>query len=55
MRNRGIEAQTIREIILDVGVKLSDASISWDNIAALNRKLIDRDTKRLMAVLILWS
>jgi glutamyl-tRNA synthetase len=50
LRNRGIEAQTIREIILDVGVKLSDASISWDNIAALNRKLIDRDTKRLMAV-----
>ncbi len=50
LRNRGIEALTIREIIMDVGVKQSDASISWDNIAALNRKLIDRDTKRLMAV-----
>ena len=50
LRNRGIEAQTIREIIMEVGVKLSDASISWDNIAALNRKFIDRNTKRLMAV-----
>lgn len=50
LRNRGIEAQTIREVIIDVGVKQSDASISWDNIAALNRKLIDRNTKRLMAV-----
>lgn len=50
LRSRGIEAQTIREIIMEVGVKLSDASISWDNIAALNRKLIDRNTRRLMAV-----
>lgn len=50
LRNRGIEAQTIREVIIDVGVKQSDASISWDNIAALNRKLIDKNTKRLMAV-----
>lgn len=50
LRNRGIEAQTIREVIMDVGIKQSDASISWDNIAALNRKLIDRNTKRLMAV-----
>ncbi|MEO3993897.1 MAG: glutamate--tRNA ligase [Desulfurococcaceae archaeon TW002] len=50
LRNRGIEAQTIREVIMDVGIKQSDASISWDNIAALNRKLIDKNTKRLMAV-----
>ncbi|MEM4686477.1 MAG: glutamate--tRNA ligase, partial [Zestosphaera sp.] len=50
LRNRGIEAQTVREIIIDVGIKQSDASISWDNIAALNRKLIDKNTKRLMAV-----
>ncbi|MEM2020952.1 MAG: glutamate--tRNA ligase [Zestosphaera sp.] len=50
LRNRGIEPQTIREVILEVGVKLSDASINWDNIAAINRKLVDRSTKRLMCV-----
>ncbi len=50
LRNRGIDPQTIRALILEVGIKQTDASISWDNIAATNRKLIDKSTKRLMAV-----
>lgn len=50
LRNRGIDPQTIRTLILEVGIKQTDASISWDNIAATNRKLIDNFTKRLMAV-----
>ncbi|MCD6323743.1 MAG: glutamate--tRNA ligase [Desulfurococcales archaeon] len=51
LRNRGIEAEMIRQLILEVGVKPSDAKISWDNIAAANRKLIDPKTPRLMAVM----
>ena len=50
LRNRGIEAEAIRQIIMDVGAKSTDAVVSWDNIAAANRKLIDPKTKRLMAV-----
>ncbi|MEM0105612.1 MAG: glutamate--tRNA ligase [Zestosphaera sp.] len=50
LRNRGIEPQTIREVIMEVGVKLSDASINWENIAALNRKIIDKKSKRFMSV-----
>lgn len=50
LRNRGVEPRTIREVIMEVGVKLSDASINWDNIAALNRKFIDKESKRLMCV-----
>lgn len=50
LRNRGIEAKTIKDLIMEVGTKSTDATISWDNIAAANRKLIDPVTKRLMAV-----
>ena len=50
LRNRGVEAETLRRIILKVGINPNDATISWDNIAALNRRLIDPKTPRIMAV-----
>ncbi|MCS7108321.1 MAG: glutamate--tRNA ligase [Sulfolobales archaeon] len=50
LRNRGILAETIRKVILEVGVKSSDAAISWENVAAINRKLVDSTAKRLMFV-----
>ncbi|MEM1819712.1 MAG: glutamate--tRNA ligase, partial [Sulfolobales archaeon] len=50
LRNRGILPETIRKVILEVGVKVSDAVISWDNIAAINRKLVDPTARRLMFV-----
>ena len=50
LRNRGITAEAIREVIMEVGVKSTDATISWDNIAATNRKIIDKVTKRIMFV-----
>ncbi len=50
LRNRGIESEAIRHIIMEVGVKSTDASISWDNLASLNRKMIDIKSKRVMVV-----
>ncbi len=50
LRNRGIEAETIRQLIMEVGVKPTDAKISWENIAAANRKIIDSRSRRFMGV-----
>ncbi|MEZ0289645.1 MAG: glutamate--tRNA ligase [Sulfolobales archaeon] len=50
LRERGIEPETVREVILDTGIKPSDASISWDIVAATNRKKIDPVTKRVFFV-----
>jgi len=50
LRRRGVTAEAIRKLILEVGVKGTDAVISWDNIASTNRKLLDYNTKRLMFV-----
>lgn len=50
LRRRGILPEVIRRLIMEVGIKDTDAVISWDNIAATNRKLIDASSKRLMFV-----
>lgn len=50
LRRRGILPDTIREIIITVGLKVSDATISFDNIASVNRKKLDQIAKRLMFV-----
>ena len=51
LRRRGITADAIRRLILEVGVKYTDASISYVNLAAINRVIVDPRAKRLMAVL----
>jgi len=50
LRRRGITAEAIREIIVSVGVKYTDASISFKNLAAVNRSIVDNKAKRIMAV-----
>ncbi|BAK54565.1 glutamate--tRNA ligase [Sulfurisphaera tokodaii] len=50
LRRRGILPETIIETIITVGLKVSDATISFDNLAALNRKKLDPIAKRLMFV-----
>ena len=50
LRKRGFLPETIRRLILEVGVKPSEAMISWDNLEAINRKLLDPVTKRFVFV-----
>jgi glutamyl-tRNA synthetase len=41
LRRRGYNPETIRQLIWDIGPKPVDVTISWDNINALIRKIID--------------
>jgi glutamyl-tRNA synthetase len=41
LRKRGIMPETIRRLITEVGPKAVDVTLSWDNLYAINRKLID--------------
>ncbi|BCU71319.1 glutamate--tRNA ligase [Stygiolobus caldivivus] len=50
LRRRGILPDTVKEIIITVGLKVTDATISFDNIASINRKKLDLTAKRLMFV-----
>lgn len=50
LRKRGFLPETIRRLIIEVGVKPSEAMISWDNLEAINRKILDPATKRYIFV-----
>src|SRR5579884_1332393 len=50
LRRRGISPQAIRRLILEVGPKPNDATVSWENLLAYNRQLIDRTSPRHFAV-----
>ncbi len=50
LRRRGITREALWRIIMDVGVKAIDAHISYVNLAAINRSIIDPKAKRYMAV-----
>jgi glutamyl-tRNA synthetase len=46
LRRRGIQPEAIKRMIVDVGPKTQDVTLSWDNLYAYNRKLIDPAANR---------
>lgn len=41
LRRRGITSQAIREMMIEIGPKPVDVTISWENLYANNRKIVD--------------
>lgn len=50
LRKRGILPETIRRLIFEVGPKTVDVTLSWENLYAINRKLIDPVANRYFFV-----
>lgn len=50
LRKRGIQPETIRRLIIEVGPKTIDVTLSWQNLYAINRKLIDPIANRYFFV-----
>ncbi|MCK4313530.1 glutamate--tRNA ligase [Candidatus Bathyarchaeota archaeon] len=50
LRKRGITSEAIKKLIIDVGPKTSDVVISWENLYAYNRKIIDPRANRYFFV-----
>ncbi len=50
LKKRGIQPETIRRLIIEVGPKTVDVTLSWDNLYAINRKLIDFEASRYFFV-----
>ena len=46
MRRRGFQPESIRQIIIDIGPKPSDITISFENLSSYNRKIIDKTADR---------
>jgi glutamyl-tRNA synthetase len=50
LRKRGIQPETIRRLIIEVGPKTVDITLSWENLYAINRKIIDATSNRYFFV-----
>jgi glutamyl-tRNA synthetase len=50
LRRRGITTQAIKRMIIDVGPKTQDVILSWENLYAYNRKIVDRIAERYFFV-----
>lgn len=50
LRRRGLQADAIRQLIIDVGPKTQDVTLSWENLYAHNRKIIESTANRYFFV-----
>jgi len=50
LRKRGITPEAIKKMIIDVGPKTSDVILSWENLYAYNRKILDPTANRYFFV-----
>jgi glutamyl-tRNA synthetase len=50
LRRRGITPEAIHSLMIDVGPKPQDVVLSWENLYAYNRKLIDPTARRYFFV-----
>jgi glutamyl-tRNA synthetase len=50
LRRRGITPEAIRKMIIDVGPKTHDVVLSWENLYAYNRKILDSTSDRYFFV-----
>jgi len=50
LRRRGITPEAIKKMIIDVGPKTSDVVLSWENLYAYNRKILDPTSDRYFFV-----
>jgi glutamyl-tRNA synthetase len=50
LRKRGIKPEAIKKMIIDVGIKPNDVTLSWENIYAYNRKILDAASNRYFFV-----
>jgi len=46
LKRRGFQPESLKQIILDIGPKPNDVTIAFENLAAYNRKVIDKMANR---------
>jgi glutamyl-tRNA synthetase len=50
LRRRGIMPEAVRKMMIDVGPKTSDITLSWENLNSYNRKIVDPVANRYFFV-----
>jgi glutamyl-tRNA synthetase len=50
LRKRGITPEAIKKMIIEVGIKSNDVTLSWENLYSYNRKILDASSNRYFFV-----
>jgi glutamyl-tRNA synthetase len=50
LRKRGITPEAIKKMIIDVGPKTADVTLSWETLYSYNRKILDPESSRYFFV-----
>ncbi|MDR2707531.1 MAG: glutamate--tRNA ligase [Nitrososphaerota archaeon] len=50
LRKRGFTPEAIKKMIIDVGIKANDVTLSWENLYSHNRKILDTISNRYFFV-----
>ena len=50
LKKRGITPEAIKKMIIDVGTKSNDVTLSWENLFSYNRKILDTKSDRYFFV-----
>ncbi len=50
LRKRGITPEAIKKMIIEVGIKPNDVTLSWENLYSHNRKILDASSNRYFFV-----
>ena len=50
LRRRGITPDALRKVVVEIGPRPVDATLSWENIYAVNRKIVDSTANRYFYV-----
>jgi len=50
LRKRGITPEAIKKMIIEVGIKPNDVTLSWENLNSWNRKILDATSSRYFFV-----
>ena len=50
LRKRGITPEAIKKMIIEVGIKPNDVTLSWENLFSYNRKILDAASSRYFFV-----
>ena len=48
LRKRGITPEAIKKMIIDVGTKSNDVTLSWENLYSYNRKILDATSNQIL-------
>jgi glutamyl-tRNA synthetase len=50
IKRRGIQSEAIRELMMEIGVKIADSTVSWKKIYGLNRAFLEEKANRYFMV-----